>query len=524
MSKVGPILARNSSIKMNRHEIDNKNPMRFSSSWGKQIIKALDESKFRELMSSNFISRFEESESCFTELCSKATTLLDAQRCHIFLKDDTEHNLFTFLRDRDGEEVRVTKPLDRGITGFIVLDAVSIQLDDVSHSKEWQEDLDEIIGFSTKSYLACPLWDTGSGECIGVVEFRNKVGKDKSFTLADFQIAQIFASQIGNTVTQFRQKSLLDDRNEAFAKVYQDKLDNTEAICLKSNEHKQAQRMSVSPQYKSDSRNAFTLTRSFSNSMLLQTDMSLNNRGWDYDVFLHSDEELIMHSVDIFEERGLFSRYSISLSTFLNFVNEIKAGYDKVTPYHNYYHAFDVMHVCYMLITKCRADGYLDDFNIFSILIASLAHDLGHDGYSNAFHDATTSELAITYNGLSILENYSAAYLFRILRKSENNILARLNQKDLTKIRSRLIDLILDTDAKKHFSLLTRFKHGLEMKQLSRGLLSSMILHVSDVSNPARPGSVARKWAFAVQEEFFRQGDKEKVRLLGSSRFSPLST
>ena len=51
----------------------------------------------------------------------------------------------------------------------------------------------------------------------------------------------------------------------------------------------------------------------------------------------------------------------------------------------------------------------------------------------------------------------------------------------------------------------------MEMKQVSRGLLSSMILHVSDVSNPSRPGPIARKWAFAVQEEFFRQGDKEKV-------------
>lgn len=81
----------------------------------------------------------------------------------------------------------------------------------------------------------------------------------------------------------------------------------------------------------------------------------------------------------------------------------------------------------------------------------------------------------------------------------------------MTKMRSRLIDLILDTDAKNHFILMTRFKHGLEMKQLSRGLLSSMILHVSDVSNPTRPGSIARKWAYAVQEEFFRQGDKEKV-------------
>merc|ERR1719183_2841739 len=111
---------------------------------------------------------------------------------------------------------------------------------------------------------------------------------------------------------------------------------------------------------------------------------------------------------------------------------------------------------------------------------------------------------------MSILENHSSSQLFRILKKEDCNILKRLNSEEQTKIRSRLIDLILDTDAKNHFVLCTRFKHGLEMKQLSRGLLSSMLLHIADVSNPTRPGPVARKWAFVVQEEFFNQGDEER--------------
>jgi hypothetical protein len=216
-----------------------------------------------------------------------------------------------------------------------------------------------------------------------------------------------------------------------------------------------------------------------------------------------------MHAVDMFDERGLFANYSIPLTVFVEFVNEIRGGYDSNAPYHIHYHAFYVMHVCYLIITRCKADEYLDSYNILSILVAAPAHDLGHDGFNNSYHSATNSELSIMYNNVSILENYSAAFLFRI--KDRCNIFARLNNDEMTKMRSRLIDLILDTDAKNHFMLMTRFKHCMGMKQLSRGLLSSMILHVSDVSNPTRPAPIARKWAYAVQEEFYRQGDEEKV-------------
>jgi len=238
-----------------------------------------------------------------------------------------------------------------------------------------------------------------------------------------------------------------------------------------------------------------------------------------YNVFSHTADELIMLFVDVFEDRGLFSRFLIDIKVFLSFTRTVMAGYSTVTPYHNFYHGFDVMHVCYLIVSTGGADGYLEDFNILSLLVGAIAHDVGHDGYNNAFHAGTMSDLAVTYNGICIMESYSAAFLFRILKREDCDILERIGKEDQKKLRGRLIDMILDTDAKNHFILMTRFKHGLEMKQLSRGLLSSMILHIADVSNPTRPGPVSRQWAFAVQEEFFRQGDKEKELGIAVSPF-----
>jgi hypothetical protein len=467
-------------------------------------------------MATDFTSGLEETEEAFSDISTKAASILDAEYCYIFILDDKEHKLFSFIKDDNENEVKITKPLDRGITGSVLSDEVGVNLADVSQSSRWSPELDNGMNGHTQSYLAWPLWES-TGECIGVVEFRNKKGHNAIFDTADAQIAQIVAFQIGRAIVQNRLKTLIDGRNRAINLAYDKNFDQNDAISIEGEKMQKSEESVSSPSANQTilrrailkQRSAMAFTRSWKPS---SGHTHLSEREWGFDVFLHGGEALIMHAVDIFDERGLFSNFSIPVTTFVNFAKEIKAGYNDSAPYHNYHHAFDVMHVCYLLIVKCKADDYLDSFNILSILVGALAHDLGHDGFNNAFHAANNSELAIMYNGVSILENYSAAYLFRILRKQKCNIFARLSESDMNKMRSRLIDLILDTDAKNHFTLMTRFKHSMEMKQVSRGLLSSMILHVSDVSNPTRPGPIARKWAFAVQEEFFRQGDKEKVR------------
>jgi len=495
----------------------------------------LDPVKFTELMSNDLTCGFNTTYNSFHEICSKASNILGSRYCYIFLIDDKEHKLYTFLKDDEGKEVKLMKPVDRGITGFVLSEEKGLNLDDVQTTTQWHAEIDEIEQCQTVAYLASPLWDTMTGTCVGVVEFRNKhennISKYK-FDIADEQMAQIIAFQIGRAVVHQRQQELLDGRNKAINLAYEKRFDRNDSIHIDDDiDSAQGRRdQSLSSLSSSSSgvlslrkarrkqRSAMTMGTSWKLKPCLNH-ISVTERDWSYDVFAHSEEQLVMHTVDIFDERGLFTNFSIPVTTFVNFVKEIKAGYNSSAPYHNHHHAFDVMHVCYLLITRCKADEYLDSFNIISILVGALAHDLGHDGFNNAFHCTTNSELAVVYNGISVLENYSAAYLFRILRKDNCNIFARLNSSDMTKMRSRLIDLILDTDAKNHFMLMTRFKHSIEMKQLSRGLLSSMLLHVSDVSNPTRPGVIARKWAYAVQEEFFRQGDKEKELHLATSPF-----
>ena len=491
----------------------------------------LDPDKFAELMSNDLASGFQETSESFEEITSKACEILDSSYCYIFLIDDNEHKLYTYVKDEQDREIKVMKPVDRGITGFVLSEEKGLNLGEARSSTQWCGEIDDFDHYKTESYLAFPLWDTMIGSCVGVVEFRNKNTRNMKFDAAAEQMAQIIAFQVGRAVVHRRQEELLDGRNKAITIALGKKFDKTDSIPIEDDPDigNEVDKSPTTLTHHSGGINSLrramlkqrsAMTMSSSWKWKPPSNHShLSDRDWGYDVYLCNEEQLIMHAVDIFDERGLFANYSIPVTTFVNFVKEIKAGYNINSPYHNHYHAFDVMHVCYLLITRCKGDEYLDSFNILSILVGALAHDLGHDGFNNAFHCTTNSELAVVYNGISVLENYSAAYLFRILRKDKCNIFARLSPSDMTKMRSRLIDLILDTDAKNHFTLMTRFKHSMEMRQLSRGLLSSMLLHVSDVSNPTRPGVIARKWAYAVQEEFFRQGDKEKQLQLATSPF-----
>jgi len=44
-----------------------------------------------------------------------------------------------------------------------------------------------------------------------------------------------------------------------------------------------------------------------------------------------------------------------------------------------------------------------------------------------------------------------------------------------------------------------------------RSQLMQQILHCADLSNPSKPAHIYKEWVNRVMEEFFRQGDREKM-------------
>jgi 3',5'-cyclic-nucleotide phosphodiesterase/cAMP-specific phosphodiesterase 4 len=152
-------------------------------------------------------------------------------------------------------------------------------------------------------------------------------------------------------------------------------------------------------------------------------------------------------------------------------------------------------------------------------ILSAVCHDVGHPALTNRFLIQNRDDLAIQYNDASVLENMHASTTFSILNKPGCNILENLNQEDWFKIRRIILTLILDTDLSRHFEILGRFRaktmdlsqfdtHSYENKQL----IFSMGLKCADLGHSAKNIDLHQKWSALICEEYFRQGDLEKLR------------
>lgn len=87
-----------------------------------------------------------------------------------------------------------------------------------------------------------------------------------------------------------------------------------------------------------------------------------------------------------------------------------------------------------------------------------------------------------------------------------------------------IIEIVLNTDLSKHFTLVTELKtklgNNFPTESIEdRKLILSVGIRVSDQFKVIRPGTIFFKWMDAMFEEFYKQGDMEKVLDLPISKF-----
>mmetsp|Transcript_62891 Transcript_62891/g.183922 ORF Transcript_62891/g.183922 Transcript_62891/m.183922 type:complete len:872 (+) Transcript_62891:217-2832(+) len=210
--------------------------------------------------------------------------------------------------------------------------------------------------------------------------------------------------------------------------------------------------------------------------------------------------------------------------TLLTFINTVESKYH-ANPFHNFAHAVDVQYTVYRYMSLIEADAFLSDSTIFWLLIAAIAHDVGHLGVNNQYLVETSHDLALRYNDRSPLENLHCSKLFHILSDPEANVFAEIEKSEFKDIRRGIIQAILHTDVVKHnemnkeLSLLYQMhsnafdndkEQGLEVLGEHSQMIANALLHAADIGNPMKPWELCCKIAHLILDEFAAQGDKEK--------------
>ena len=246
---------------------------------------------------------------------------------------------------------------------------------------------------------------------------------------------------------------------------------------------------------------------------------------------------------------GLIDEKIMPVDKLEPFLISVANQYLTTTLYHNSLHGADITQTICLFFNNSNAEEicHTQAIDLLSIIIAALGHDIGHPGLTNTFQINASSEMAITYNDSSCLENFHLAKLFKTIRKDETNIFEKLSLQDYKKIRKRMISEILATDMAIHGKVLNNirskipeyllqgkkdintYKHKMKKFELitdinneettseEKQALFDYFIHSADLGHNTKKFDISLRWVELLSREFWLQGDKERKMNLNIS-------
>ena len=281
---------------------------------------------------------------------------------------------------------------------------------------------------------------------------------------------------------------------------------------------------------------------------------------WQFDIrsFCRATKNRPLSSLSmyLFYREGLITFFDIDPEVLYKFLLRIEHGYLDV-PFHNIKHATCVLQGMHMLLKY--SEIIIDATIHLACYLSAIIHDFEHKGVTNTFLIETEDEIALTHNDISPLEHHHVSAAFKILRQKEFHFLKHLSKAKMERIRSIVVDLVLATDMNNHFDILSKFRSTFEFSQGNVSCSSSTSPTHSDILTSSgddeqvheifnfyvRKKEIDNKLLYSLQmmmkcadlshfwhdeknywdsvyqleEEFFRQGDLEKM--LNTKRITP---
>jgi len=415
-----------------------------------------------------------------------AKNVIGAERSSLYNVDDVNNQLKSVVFD--GTNIEVVIPLSSGLVSHCVKVKDPIIVNDVYNDPRFNRTIDISLNYKTNSLLAIPIISS-EGQTIGAVELVNK--KNSDFNKNDMIFLASITSFISLLMQNYRYKenmNLIGEENEI-------------DIYLHPTEKK-----------------GFTYPKKL---MLNESEIiELSSIGFNSTQFNHF--EIIKRIYYIFYNLGLLEAFRINNEMLFKFIISLRNQYINV-PFHNWIHAFDVMQYMYHMIKTYQIQKILTPTDIFVLIVASLCHDVNHNGYSNLFNEKSQTPYGILYYNLGVMEMHHIAKSIDILSREDTNLFHSISGPSLQQTWVSFISIIKATDNAHHFLLIEETE-----KILAEGsfmynnpnhkiLFMKLLIKAANISGVSRPFDMADKWYDMLMEELFNQGDKEKLLGIGLS-------
>ncbi|XP_069679001.1 cGMP-specific 3',5'-cyclic phosphodiesterase isoform X2 [Periplaneta americana] len=413
----------------------------------------------------------------------------------IFQPRQNIHFTTVFELRAASEEALVFRP-NQGMLGksrlaqiarYVAATGQILNIGDVSTwmNHEMREDED---GFLTKSILCMPIVN-GQKTVIGVAQLINK-GNGHPFSDCDVSIFEAFAIFCGlgihNTQMYENACKLMAKQKVALECLSYHATANTDDTLKLSQD--------TIPSAESYNLYSFTFI--------------------DFDL---SDEDTCRATVRMFLQCNLVKQFHIPYDVLCRWILSVKKNYRPVK-YHNWRHALNVAQTMFAMLKTGKMERFMTDLEILGLLVACLCHDLDHRGTNNAFQTKTESPLAILYS-TSTMEHHHFDQCVMILNSEGNNIFQSLSTEDYRSVMKTVESAIISTDLAMYFKKKDSFMELVDEGEFDwqsegkKELLCGMMMTACDVSAIAKPWEVQHKVAKLVADEFFDQGDLEKLQL-----------
>ncbi|CAI5758917.1 unnamed protein product [Candida verbasci] len=230
-----------------------------------------------------------------------------------------------------------------------------------------------------------------------------------------------------------------------------------------------------------------------------------------YIIINHALKSIKKESVEEYKEIEIIDNELLCL------IFMVRNSYKNGNPFHNFRHAVDVLQANFYFLIKLGciskeytdSNAYLNNIQVLGLLIATLGHDVGHPGTTNAFMIANNSPISLIYNDRSVLESFhTTIFINRILKICWPKLLTKkIDNDSLITIKDLIISSILATDMGEHFEYIHKLENFSTNESIKNHdnrikLICALLIKCADISNVTRPLRISSQWAMVLSREF----------------------